>query len=267
MNIELNTDTNGYDRQNALIFAKLSDLAYQDKEEIFGELKQSGFYKHHFIDNPETGTQGFIAANDQHLVIVFRGTQLQLKDLTTDAEIKLVVGDAGKVHRGFFKAFNSIRGELELKIQEFQDNQQRIWLSGHSLGAAIATLAAMRLALQEISIEGFYNYGSPRVGDGDFVSALQTQLTGRSFRVRNNNDVVTRVPVAGIFLLRYRHIDSLVYFDSQGKRREGMGMMAMLIDHFRGHLDDIGELGSDGLKDHKIASYLKVLERDMNATG
>ncbi len=267
MNIELNTDTGGYDKQNALIFAQLSDLAYQDKDEIFRELEQSGFYKHHFIDNSETGTQGFIAANDQHLLIVFRGTQFHLKDLITDVKIKLVTADVGKVHRGFFKAFNSIRGELELKIKEFQDNQQKIWLSGHSLGAAIATLAAMRLTLQEISVEGFYSYGSPRVGDGDFVAALKRHLTDRSFRVRNNNDVVTRVPVAGIFLLRYRHIDSLIYFDSQGKRREGMGIMAMLIDHFRGHLDDIGNPGSDGLKDHKIASYLKVLERNMSETG
>jgi len=75
-----------------------------------------------------------------------------------------------------------------------------VWFCGHSLGAALATLAADRYA----HTQGICTFGSPRVGDDIFASAWTAAFQGRSMRFVNNHDIVTHVPPP---ILGYRHVD------------------------------------------------------------
>jgi triacylglycerol lipase len=260
----INNNITGYDAQNALSLAHLSALAYQDKGQIYAQLTQWQYPQHAFFTNKPTGTQGFVAANDQNVVLAFRGTEItRINDLVTDAKIGLVAGPYGQVHQGFETALSSVWDDITAKIAEFRHNQQSIWITGHSLGGALATLAAARLVKTGTAFNAVYNYGCPRVGDKEFASQFDQVIGNRCFRVRNNNDIVTRIPVAGIFFYRYRHTQKLVYFDSQGVRRDSIGWWGLMREHIKGHINDFGDVGIDDLEDHKIKQYLQVLAADL----
>jgi hypothetical protein len=77
-------------------------------------------------------------------------------------------------------------------------------MTGHSLGAALATLAADRYG----NIQGVYTYGSPRVGDRAFMEDFHVN----AYRFVNNSDIVTKVPSAGL----YCHVGELKYIDGEG---------------------------------------------------
>lgn len=75
---------------------------------------------------------------------------------------------------------------------------KKLYVTGHSLGGAMATICASRLSAQGMNVEGLYTYGSPRVGDGEFVANLKVN----HFRFVNNNDAVPKVPPQ---VFGYRH--------------------------------------------------------------
>src|SRR5262249_54451343 len=85
-----------------------------------------------------------------------------------------------------------------------------VWLTGHSLGAALATLAAARWAAGH-RVQGLYTFGSPRVGNAAFAATVP----GPCYRFVNNNDVVTRLPPPGLFA-GYRHVGVLKYIRTDG---------------------------------------------------
>lgn len=92
----------------------------------------------------------------------------------------------------------------------------RVYLTGHSLGGALATLAAFDAAATEFasgSVEGLtlYTFGSPRVGNGAFAAAFDRAVPD-AWRVTNANDVIARIPRA----IGYRHIGHAV-----GLKRDG----------------------------------------------
>ncbi|MGO9006467.1 MAG: lipase family protein [Beijerinckiaceae bacterium] len=88
-------------------------------------------------------------------------------------------------------------------------------VTGHSLGAALATLYAAENALiHKIRIQALYTFGSPRMGDQEFVNVFN-RLPLESHRVVNQQDIVPKVP--GLF---YRHVNIEQQFDSTGKVRQ-----------------------------------------------
>ena len=93
---------------------------------------------------------------------------------------------------------------------------------GHSLGAALATVAANFAAGEpRLRLQGLYTYGSPRVGDAAFGRAIGVPV----FRFRNNSDVVTTVPIGLVF----RHVGALQLIDSGGHLHENVQPREELI--------------------------------------
>lgn len=248
----------GYSPLNALWLGKSARLAYSTPAMIQTTALEWGFHHFHFFDRD--GTQGFIMANDDAIVLAFRGTEPKcLRDWMTDARIVLVPGcGQGLVHRGFWDGINRVWDEVSAKLKEFGSAGQPILVTGHSLGAALATLAAAKLQAQGQSVQSLYNFGSPRVGNQNFARWFDAHLKTRTFRFVNNSDLVTRVVPRAMF---YAHVGRFVYFDSVGNMFEDMKFWNLFLERVKGGIEDFLQ---DNIKDHDMGLYEKNLLQNIN---
>lgn len=201
-------DPSGVPRVNVWWLADSSLLTYWDSVQataIFGRAGlQAEFVK-------VGSTDCYIASRDGLVIVAFRGTEPdEWQDILTDAKIELVPWrDGGKVHRGFKDALDAIWPTLEPKLTTLAAGR-KVWFCGHSLGAALATLAADRFA----ATRGVCTFGCPRVGDATFAAAFNTRLANKALRYVNHHDVVTHVPPPLIF--GYKHVDPVRFIATDG---------------------------------------------------
>ena len=216
-------DASSFSLINAWWSAEAATLVYSDAAYARQRLNQAGFTHLQFFEN--SGTYCFVAANNRFAIIAFRGSEIWrreehfdaqriLADLKTNIDIRLSDWAEGeRVHSGFKTALEKIWGELGPEIEKLQTQGLKIWLTGHSLGAALATLAADRLQ----DVQGLYTFGSPRVGDKGFQDHFQVP----AYRVVNGKDIVATVPGEDPF----RHIGERVWIAPDGRLqyRNGQG--------------------------------------------
>ena len=132
------------------------------------------------------------------MVVAFRATVTDYEkrlDMMTHQEVV----DAGAlVHHGFAHVYEHYREALQRAIDKARP--RLVLLAGHSLGAAVATLAMYRLAhIDGAPALGGYVYGSPRVGDPRFAQKFaELQEAGRvtMWRESNRADFITELPLA-----------------------------------------------------------------------
>jgi hypothetical protein len=119
-----------------------------------------------------------------------------------------------EAHEGFLAALDSIYWEVRGALAGLRGAKGgRIWLTGHSLGGALAKLFALRAALEKRRPDGVYTFGEPRVGNGAWRDCYDALLKGRTFRVVDGEDLVTRIPW---LLWAYRHCGTEVFYPSCG---------------------------------------------------
>jgi pimeloyl-ACP methyl ester carboxylesterase len=152
------------------------------------------------------GAQAFGAVRDDGTIFVaFRGTQADsFMDLLADARFLPVEWPGGgKVHRGFRDTYQSLSEDIDRWVASL--GQAPMVITGHSLGAAMATLMAAKYD-EAILV----TFGSPRVGDRAFAD----RLAGRDVRrYADCADMVAQVPPP---LLGYVHVDGMRYIDRFG---------------------------------------------------
>ncbi|MBM4263101.1 MAG: lipase family protein [Deltaproteobacteria bacterium] len=191
-----------------LLCAEASRLVYKRFEssamaaqEIRLMFRSLGFDQMEFFDC--AGSQAFAAAHPAATLICFRGTTRSLNDIVTDLKIwprQWPLG--GRAHAGFCTAFNRLCAALDHWLI---DHPGRRLLTGHSLGGALATLAASVYKPARL-----ITFGTPRVGDGDFCAALEGV---EWLRYVDCCDLVARVPPE---LLGFCHRGELRYIDRHG---------------------------------------------------
>ena len=137
------------------------------------------------------GSQAILLENDQHIFLGFRGTEpTSIKDLKADAKATTAGCESGgKIHTGFNDAFNDIAIDIQNALNEARFHQKPLFITGHSLGGALATVATKKLK-HSAGIAACYTYGSPRVGDMDWTTGIKTPI----YRVVNAADPVTMLP-------------------------------------------------------------------------
>ncbi|MDE0349430.1 MAG: lipase family protein [Gammaproteobacteria bacterium] len=185
-----------FNARDAYSFALACQLAYREEKQVQDTAGLWGFGSVHFFDIKRGGgidTQGYIAADAERILVAFRGTA-GLPDWLTNIQIAKDPGPEGHVHEGFQDAFfvSTLRiGSLLGGMKGDRD----IWVTGHSLGGALATLLVATLIENGIDVKGLYTYGAPRVGDGEFAKWLNGKLRYRcNYRVVNEGDVVPHLP-------------------------------------------------------------------------
>ncbi|MBI2313733.1 MAG: lipase family protein [Betaproteobacteria bacterium] len=248
-----------YHPENALALGRLARLAYDTPQEIQRQCRAWGLPRCRFIEHQET--QAFVAGNDNLVAVAFRGTEPgRLKDWMTDAGTDFVEGSFGQVHGGFHRALQGVRAAVREAIDEFQGGAGRsLWFTGHSLGAALATLAVAQLRQEDKPVYGLYTFGQPRTGDREFERTFNQDFKPRCFRFVNNNDLVTRVPPRAS---GFSHVGTFLYFDRDGKLQDDPGFWYRFLDGMKARIEDLGELGPDALRDHRMDGYVTLLEKN-----
>ena len=188
-----NNTAQDFDINNAWWMIEHSRLSYvKDQKKVIKILNDVGYDHVKFIWNNESGTKVYVAWNSKHAVISFTGTEPDggTKDFVTDLDfLPVKSGRGGVAHGGFKKAFDSIWNQLRELMNEVESDS--IWITGHSLGGALAVHCASNLYAN-----GCYTFGAPRVGSRNFNKAILTSV----YRVAKSNDIVTRVPTPPIYI-------------------------------------------------------------------
>jgi triacylglycerol lipase len=186
---------NGVPRVNAWWLADSALLTYWSEEDAIERFAAAGLTAK-FLKAGSTDC--YVAWRDGVVIVAFRGTQPnEGQDLLTDLNISFMPCRAGRVHCGFMEALDDIWPALEAELKRLAG--RKVWFCGHSLGGALATLAADRFA----ETRGVCTFGCPLLGDAEFASAFSDRLRDKSFRYVNHQDIVTRVPPS---VISYTHV-------------------------------------------------------------
>ena len=237
----------GFSYSNALHFAELSNLAYQEEKEFKKAASAMGYksVKYFNVD----GAQAYGMAKDDYIVLAFRGTEpTQFNDIKADLNALHVNNElgAGRVHKGFKKEVDDIWDQIE--DWTAKRNWKQAYTCGHSLGGAMSTIACSRLPEGTIC----YNFGSPRVGTPGWVREFNKKF--KLYRFVNNNDIVPRVPFA---IMWYKHAGELHYINTYGNIRNAT-VWQRLKDRFRGYWNAWKKRQwFDSIYDHAMPKYVK----------
>lgn len=212
-----------------------------------------------FADDPLTDTQGFVARTSaRNIVVAFRGTEIRsVGDVKTDLDLTLVPDptSGGRVHRGFLKATESIINDVQRAIGP--NCNMPIFVVGHSLGAAIATLVAHRLHAGGEMVAQVHTFGSPRVGDALFAASYNRDLRHVTERHQNCCDIITRVPSV---IQGYHHVGQLRYYDAMGGVNDHSSWLYRAWDSLSARVMHWGRLPTRGIADHMLNAYMSCLD-------
>jgi triacylglycerol lipase len=196
-------------RKNAWWLADAALLAYWDPEQAVARFHRAGLAAE-FIE--ADGLQCYLAIAEQFVIVAFRGTEPDdWQDLFDDAQFGLAPWDrpGTSVHAGFKRSLERVWQGLKLRLDALSASR-RIWFTGHSLGGALATLAADRFPTSA----GLGTIGSPRVGDSAFALSFDARFGSRALRYVSDADLVTQVPPP--LPLLYRHLGGVRHIDRNG---------------------------------------------------
>lgn len=315
-------DARDFDLANAYWLGVLAMLAYEDGPKVISACSAMGLEARPFsgkADNtglsgklPEVlrsvDTQGFIAWDRRNCFIVFRGTEQNPQDWLTDLNSEPaafaeagrstpVSNPAGLVHHGFLNALHAVwqvsaagaagggLGSLLDGPAGIDGGGRQLWFAGHSLGGALAVLAAREIgdwaqarntALRKDAegqsmavaeqgtrrlygaLAGVYTYGQPRVGDAVWIAAAERAFGARWQRFVNASDVVPRVPLRA---MGYADGGQVRYFDEQGRLYERPDAWFRWLDTVILNEGSLVERGKVAAANHAMSLYLSRVDR------
>jgi hypothetical protein len=214
---------------NAYLLAQLSDAIYADslgiseewEEEFEAEMLALGATYADFYNNDQTGAEVAVVETWDAMIIVHRGshpngTPLNLAladwvhDLNDNVTRRTIGGHRMYLHEGFRHTQNSVHWWVRQQAIRGSLQGKKIWVTGHSLGGANATLTAARLHYDEgIPVQGLHTFGSPKVGDLDlqklftFAGADGAALADRTHRWAVEGDKVTTLFLRDLITKKY----------------------------------------------------------------
>ena len=245
----------------ARVATPIADQAFEDKAHLFSELSICAYFN---LEDAKKWAQviGFtqivqvsfrddltvtIFSTPSDIVLAFRGVQ-NLSNLEyvlkCDREADGVL--TGKAHKGFLVSFNRVWP----LIAPILDSTKKVWATGHSLGGAMAAIAAVRAARREgPNLDGVFTFGQPRIGNGAYVSALGTD----SYRWVNCHDPVPSLPTKW---MGYAHFGKEFFIKHDGNVIERNPIFRLLT-----FLGSIINYAPHALDDHDVLQYRSAILR------
>jgi len=138
------------------------------------------------------GTQcAFLESNDpanKFAVLVFRGSS-EIRDWKTNfSAVAKDLGDGIEVHSGFYNALECVWAKIKVHLERTENSNYQVFFTGHSLGGALANLAALRWAPKAV-----YTIGAAFAGNRGFANELNARTDKKIYRIVNNCDIVPYV--------------------------------------------------------------------------
>lgn len=172
---------------------KLINLVGYDHQKEKAQLEaELGLLRMKLLDTfDNNGTQAILLTNDSLIFLAFRGTEASsITDIKSDAKANSIPCESGgNIHAGFKQAFDQVALDIQNRINEDEFQNRPLLIAGHSLGGALATIAAKKLS-HKGGIAACYTFGSPRVGDDEWITHIKTPV----YRLVNAADCVTMLP-------------------------------------------------------------------------
>lgn len=282
MPLELFEDEFG-DWRNANFLGTASDIAYYTEAEAKDKFRETLGMDARLISHDNT--QCYVLTNDRHIVLAFRGTEGPttidgLKDwLLTDAMNLLIVptGRLGtdfiaasvgaRFHQGFINALAEIwDGVYEATTEELKTSERPLWITGHSLGGALALLAGWLFTRKFVSVHQIYTFGGPMIGNKDAVAAFDKNLKGKIFRYVDPHDPVPQLPTLSLIANEFDHCQSLVGLGQfeEGSFWKNVASHAIGGVFTGGGVDVAWKFITDRIGAHSMTSYLSTLKSRLN---
>ncbi|KAL9232148.1 hypothetical protein vseg_007287 [Gypsophila vaccaria] len=210
--------TSGMELPDAFIFKSASMEAWSKESNFIG-----------FVAVAEDESVGLLGRRD--IVIAWRGTVTSLEwvnDLSFVQVSGLSIfgrdseGNEPKIHEGWYSVYtsddpksrfsktsarNQVILEIQRLVEQYKDEEISITTTGHSLGAALATLSALDIVvnnvqkpdnnLQKSCLVTAFLFACPKVGDISFKNIFSQYDNLRLLKVHNFLDIVPKYPLIG----------------------------------------------------------------------
>ena len=280
MSLALAEDAPG-DVRNAQFLAVAADLAYfPEAEGVAGFRDRLGLTARMIAGG---NTQAYVATSDDAVVVAFRGTESPdslegVKDwLLTDALNLLVLPDGrfgtdlsaagvgARFHRGFCAALESVWDAVYAAVKAELDVSDRpLWITGHSLGGALALLSAWLFQRKFVPVHAVVTFGAPMIGNLTVAQAYERELAGKVFRYNCCDDPVPLLPTMSLLANDYGHCPRAVTLgaaaagdflkDLAGRVADGV-LSATLLDEIWSHVK--GRVDA-----HLMTNYLALIDSE-----
>ena len=217
-------------------------------------------------------SQGIVVEHKQYLTIAYRGTD-EWKDWLDNIDIGERKGPDGTYHEGFYEATEDIWEEMRDAVDGARARQKArgepkrpVFITGHSLGGAMATVTAGKLVHEDFPFTAVYTFGQPRAVDAKTARDLNVEMKDRYWRFCNDLDIVTRIPSR---LAGFRHVGSVVYIDHDGRIEPKLSRWQQFLNRVEGVVEETRDHGLVGLgrsvkeyvRDHDVKRYRRLIER------
>ncbi|KPM38808.1 hypothetical protein AK830_g7730 [Neonectria ditissima] len=212
----------------------------------------------------DTGIAGYVStdAARKEIVISIRGSS-NIRNWITNLDFgqkscSALVSGCG-VHSGFQEAWDEIAAAAKAAVVAARtaNPSYAVVATGHSLGGAVATLAAAYLRKAGIPMD-LYTFGSPRVGDADFADFVSGQA-GAEYRVTHAADPVPRLPP---IIFGYRHTSPEYWLSGYGSTTTDYSLSEIKVCEGNANIGcNAGTLGLD------ITAHLTYFQDVSGCTG
>ncbi|MFN9719045.1 MAG: lipase family protein [Planctomycetota bacterium] len=269
------------DQNNARAMCAACQIAYMPEAEGTAKFRDLFAMSSRLIsvDN----TQAYIASHDEHIVLAFRGTESPtsidgLKDwLLTDAMNLLIVPDGrlghdlcaagvgARFHKGFADAIAEIWTPVAAEIEAQMKKMDRpLWITGHSLGGALALFGAWLLSRKFIRVHQIYTFGAPMIGNQIACDAFDREFSGSISRYVSGKDPVPKLPGLSLIANEFAHVQTerLVGHDPMttlGTFLGGIGTKAVGGLLSGAIIDDVWRYITEQIAAHGLDSYERLL--------
>jgi hypothetical protein len=153
-------------------------------------------------------TCGLIGERADAVILAFAGTDVGVwQNLVTD--FTPLPEGSSDIHNGFRVAAEAAKPDVETAIALCRRTGKPLFVTGHSLGAALAALAARQASAASVKPRAVYGFGMPRVGGPQFQASYNADLGDATYRLVHGDDVVARVPPPRL-LTGFHHVGRLL---------------------------------------------------------